>query len=215
MKKALIIHGWDGNPNEPLHRYLKGELEKLGYEVTVPKMPNPEAPVIKDWINEIDKISGASNDVIIGHSVGCQAILRYIETLKPDIEIPRIVLIAPWMKLDENTIKEEGEEIAEIAKPWMKTPIDFEKVKKRANKFVAIFSDNDPYVPLDQADLFREKLNAEIFIENNQGHFTESDNFQSLQTDTNLIFNYPSSNHSTRSYASVHDKASPTDPCKL
>lgn len=187
MKKALIIHGWDGNPNEPLHQYLRGELELLGYEVKIPSMPNPATPVIEDWVNKIADIFDTKIDLIIGHSIGCQAVLRFIETLDSQTSIPKVILIAPWMKLDMNTIEEEGEEVISIAKPWMETPIDFGKVKKIAERVVAIFSDNDSYVPLDQVEYFKEKLGAVTYIEHEQGHFTVSDNFKKLQTDFKKI----------------------------
>ncbi|HRY31050.1 MAG TPA: alpha/beta hydrolase [Candidatus Paceibacterota bacterium] len=187
MKKALIIHGWDGNPKEPLHNYLKRELETLGHEVTIPVMPNPAVPVISDWIEKIKSVFDKDFDLIIGHSIGCQGVLRFIENLESNIIISKVILIAPWMKLDMQTIEEEGEEVVEIAKPWMETPIDFDVVKKRVGKVITIFSDNDPYVPLDQADFFKDKLGAQVFIEKEQGHFTESDNFEKLQTETNLL----------------------------
>ena len=75
------------------------------------------------------------------------------------------------MELDMNTIREEGEEIIEIAKPWMETPIDFTKVKRMVGETLAIFSDNDPYVPLSQKDLFERELGAKVVIEHNKGHF--------------------------------------------
>jgi predicted alpha/beta hydrolase family esterase len=183
MKKALIIHGWDGNPNEPLHQYLRGELELFGYEVRIPSMPNPVTPVIKDWVDKVKSLFDKETDLIIGHSIGCQAVLRFIETLDSKTLIPKIILIAPWMKLDMNTIEEEGEEVIAIAKSWMETPIDFDKVKKITKSIVAIFSDNDIYVPLDQVDYFKEKLGAITYVEHNQGHFTISDDFRKLQTD--------------------------------
>jgi len=183
MKKALIIHGWDGNTKEPLHQYLRGELESLGYEITIPSMPNPATPVIKDWVDKIKSIFNEKTDLIIGHSIGCQAVLRFIETLDSKVSISKVILIAPWMKLDMNTIEEEGEEVIAIAKPWMETPIDFDKVKKIVKSIVAIFSDNDSYVPLDQVEYFRGKLGAVTYVEHNQGHFTVSDNFEKLQTD--------------------------------
>ncbi|MFA7252455.1 MAG: alpha/beta hydrolase [Candidatus Paceibacterota bacterium] len=183
MKKALIIHGWDGNPDEPLHQYLRGELEAVGYKVEIPNMPNPAAPIIKDWVNKMASVFDEKTDLIIGHSIGCQAVLRFIETLDSSISIPKVILIAPWMKLDMNTIEEEGEEVIEIARPWMETPINFEKIKKTVKSVIAIFSDNDSYVPLDQEEYFKTKLDAMTFIEHNQGHFTISDNFKGLQTD--------------------------------
>lgn len=186
MKKAIIIHGWDGNPNEPLHRYVRGILEKLGYRVIVPKMPNPEVPVIKDWIEQIETSIDPETSLMIGHSIGCQAILRYIEHTRKSVD--KVILIAPWMKLDENTLKEEGEEVIEIARPWEETPINFDLVKDLAKEFFAIFSDNDPYVPLSEKDFFEEKLGAKTYLEKNQGHFTGLDSFTALQTDLrNLV----------------------------
>jgi len=182
MKKALIIHGWDGNPTEPLHQYLRNELESLGYKVIIPEMPNPDTPVIKDWVDKIDEVFDSEVDLVIGHSIGCQAILRFIEKLDSDVFISKIILIAPWMKLDMNTIEEEGEDATKIAQPWMETPIDFNKIKRSVKKVVTIFSDNDTYVPLDQIDFFKEKLEATIYTEHNQGHFTVSDGFEKLQT---------------------------------
>jgi len=176
MKHAYIIHGWGGNPNEPMLVWLKKELGKNGFNVTAPKMPNPEEPEIGPWVNKISEIVSPDEEIyFIGHSVGCQAVLRYIQTI--DFDVRGVVLIAPWMHLDENTIEEEGEEVIEAARLWMETPIDWRKVKSRiVNQPVCIFSDNDPYVPLTEVDMFREKLNAKTIVENDKGHFTSSDN---------------------------------------
>lgn len=180
-KKIIIIHGWDGNPEEPLHQYLKSSLEKEGYLTVIPSMPNPSIPKIDEWIATIKDVAPAPEKTIfVGHSIGCQAILRYIEKINPIEKIPGIVLIAPWMKLDNTTLQEEGEEIKDIARPWMETPINFTNVKEKIKKVVAIFSDNDPYVNLSEIDFFKKELNAEIILEHNQGHFTISDNFSSL-----------------------------------
>ncbi len=84
------------------------------------------------------------------------------------------------MKLDEETIKEEGEEVVAIAKPWMETPINWEKVKSHCGDFICIFSDNDPYVPLSNKKLFREKLNTTILILKNRYHFDEGHGIKKL-----------------------------------
>ena len=54
--------------------------------------------------------------------------------------------------------------------------LDWDKINSHCQKFVAIHSDNDPYVPLTEVDMFREKLNAKTIVENDKGHFTSSDN---------------------------------------
>ncbi len=181
MKKVYIIHGWGGSSEEPMHKWLKKSLEEKGYTVVAPEMPNPETPEINAWVSKIKKVAQpGQNTVFVGHSIGCQAILRYLEQLSEEIKVAGVVLIAPWMKLDEQTIKEEGAEAVEVAKPWEETPIDFEKVKKHSDEFIAIFSDDDPYVPLDQKGLFEKELNAEIIVEHEKGHFAPEDGIKEL-----------------------------------
>ena len=190
MKKVVyIIHGWDGSPKEPMHLWLKEELKKKRFKVIVPLMPGKSKPRIEKWIDKLNKIIKEPNEntFFIGHSIGCQAILRYLEQLKSDISIGGLVFVAPWMKLDKKTIKEEGEEVMKIAKSWEETPIDWNKVKIHANKVICILSDNDPYVPLSNAELFKENLGAEIIIEHNKGHYTESDNVKENEIALNSL----------------------------
>ncbi len=181
MKKAYIIHGWGGFPKNPLYQWMKIELEKKGYEVLVPEMPDTENPQMESWTKEVKGVVEELNEesIFIGHSVGCQTILRYLESLG-DIKVGGVILIAPWMKLDQKTIEEEGKEVLEISRPWMETPIDFEKVKMRCDNFVCIFSDNDPYVPLSEENFFKEKLGAKTLILNQRGHFDPSSGIKDL-----------------------------------
>ncbi|MBT4722908.1 hypothetical protein HN958_04170 [Candidatus Falkowbacteria bacterium] len=189
MKTIYLIHGWDGSPKEPMHQWIKTQLEQKGYTVIIPKMPDPEVPKIETWIPFLTEIilNLDENSYLIGHSVGCQAVLRFMETLPEEIKLSGVILIAPWMHLDEQTIKDEGEEIVEIAKPWMETPIDWKKVKSHTNNFTCLLSDNDPYVPLSNKELFEKSLNAKIIIEKNKGHYTEDDSIIENQTVIDLI----------------------------
>lgn len=56
---------------------------------------------------------------------------------------------------------------------YFETPIDFQKVKNRSkNGFVAIHSDNDPYVPLKHGEIFKKELDAQVIIKHAMGHFS-------------------------------------------
>jgi hypothetical protein len=190
--RAYIVHGWDGNPDEPVLKWLRLELEKLGWEVTAPAMPDPGTPTIESWVQKLKEIidNPSEDTVLVGHSVGCQACLRYVETLPEETKIRGLALLAPWMELDQQTIEEEGEEVVEIARPWMETPIDFEKVKRLVGKSVAIFSDNDPFVSLTQVEVFKNKLGAETLIEHGMGHFSPSDNVSELPSLLKVVLGF-------------------------
>jgi len=182
MKRAIIIHGWEGHPQEGWFPWLKKELEAKGFEVLVPQMPNPDEPVISEWISKLKEVAGNVDEKthFIGHSIGCQAILRYLETLSENVKVGNVILVGAWMTLDETTLEEEGEGTLEVAKPWMETPINWEKIKTHCDKFVGIFSDNDYYVPLSETKKFEENLGAKIVIDKGKKHFSGIDGVTEL-----------------------------------
>ena len=63
---------------------------------------------------------------------------------------------------------------------WLETPIDFEKVKQHTEKFFAVFSDNDEVVPINNKDLFEQRLGAKTAVEHSKGHFSGSDGVKEL-----------------------------------
>lgn len=178
MKRVFIVHGWGKNPSGDWYPWLKERLESKGFSVEVPEMPNTDEPSIDEWVPFLaEKVKNPDSDTyFVGHSIGCQTVLRYLE--KIDANIGGAVLVAGWFNLTPETFEEEGTE--EIAKPWIETPIDFEKVKHNCSKFLCIFSDNDPYVPLSDSDLFKERLNAEIIVQKEKGHFGSEDNITEI-----------------------------------
>lgn len=180
MKKVYIVHGWGRNPHEKPLLWLKAELEKAGFDVFNPVMPDPEYPKINDWIRKLNETVTTDGELFfVGHSIGCQTILRYLE--QADIKVNRAVLVAPWFDLKINSY--ESDEDREIAKPWIETPIDFQKVKNACKEFVAIFSDNDYFVDeVVNGRILKDKLGAETILEHNKKHFSEGDGINELQT---------------------------------
>lgn len=184
-KRVFIIHGWDGYPEEGWFPWIKKELENKGFEVFVPLMPNPSEPQIKEWVSSLAKIVGEPDENVyfIGHSIGCQTILRYLETLN-NKKVGGVVLVAPWFVLSD--LETEEEKI--IGKPWIETPIDFNKIKATTNNFVCIFSEDDPVVPLDEnIKLFKERMNSKIIIEKSGGHFSGGDGITELPSALNSV----------------------------
>jgi len=176
MKRVFIIHGWGGKPEHGWYLWLKKELEAKGFKAELPQMPDSEEPKIESWVSKLKEIVGKVDEetFFVGHSVGCQTILRYLQTLNDDTKLAKVILVAPWMHLEEKIIEEEGEEVREIARPWIETPIDFEKIRSFA-EYICLFSDNDYYVPLSDSRIFKEKLNAEIIVQKEKWHFAGDD----------------------------------------
>lgn len=175
-KRAFIIHGWDGYPEECWFLWLKGELEKRGIKTEVPQMPEAATPKMEKWVPVLEDLVGTPDQetYLIGHSIGVQTILRYLE--KINTPIGGVLAVAGFYTLKENAF--EDEEDKQTAKPWLEMPIDNDKVKKNTNKITAIFSDNDPYVPLENVKFFEERLGAKIITVSKKGHMGGNDNLK-------------------------------------
>ncbi len=185
QKRVFIIHSWGGTPHEPLYKWLKSELEKKDFEVVVPEMTNSEKPEIEAWVSKLEEVIGVPNKdtILVGHSIGCQTILRYLERLQPEVKVGGVVLIAPWLTLSNL----ESDEEQQVAAPWINTSIKEVDVIKHTPKITAIFSDNDPHVHGENIELLRKRFNAEIIVERNMGHFTADDGVEKLESALNAI----------------------------
>lgn len=180
-----MVHGWGGSPEEPALKWLREKLETNGFVVLAPTMPHTDEPTIDDWVTHLTKTTGVAdaNTFFIGHSIGAQAVLRYLETLPKDARVGGALFIAGWFTLTGMETKAERD----TAQPWFDTPIDFKKVKQHTTNFTAIFSDNDPFVPLENKKQFEKLLDAKTFVEHKQGHFDPASNVKKVPTILNAF----------------------------
>lgn len=177
-KRVFIVHGWGGSPKGDWLPWLEKELEGRGFRIEVPKMPNSEHPKIRPWANLLSKRVGRldENTYFVGHSIGCQTIMRYLEKARG--KCGGAVFVAGWLNLLPRATESRGAK--KIAKPWLERRIDFGKVKNKTKNFAAIFSNNDYFVPLSDSREFRKRLGAKIVVEKNNGHFCGEDGVRKL-----------------------------------
>ena len=171
MKRVFIVHRWSGNPEADWYPWLKGELQKAGFEVHVPKMPDTDKPVIEAWVGALAAEVGAvdAETYFVGHSIGCQTIMRFLE--RQNARAGGAVLVAGWV----NLANLEDAETKEIAEPWIETSINFGKVQGVC-KIAVFLSDADPYDCYDEnKDTFERNLGANVITVRGAGHFTEAD----------------------------------------
>ncbi len=177
MEMVYIIHRWHGNHASDWYQWLRQELEAQNIVVVIPDMPHTDSPTIVDWVSAIPKLQRDSyrNTYFVGHSIGCQTLLRYLEILPDDLEIGGAVLVAPWVKLKN---LEPGER--PVATEWLEKPIDWPSVRRHCNNFTVLYSDNDPYVIVENAKIFERNLNAKLVLDPQKGHFSEDEGITEL-----------------------------------
>ncbi len=179
MRRIIIVHRWDGNAESDWYPWLRLELEKLGFEVIIPTMPDTSVPVIENWVHALAEAVGTSHEktYLIGHSIGCQTILRFLDRFELRGNIGGAIFVAGWFGLDNL----ESPEVATIAEPWLKTPIDLAKVRDALTRSSLLISDNDPYGCFELNKQKFAALNSEIITLPGAGHFTKDEGYTKCQ----------------------------------
>lgn len=135
MKNAIILHGTGGSPEVFWHPWLKEVLEKKGYDVWIPQLPDTDNPQLKTWLPYILE-NGKFNEetVIVGHSAGAAIILALLEDL--DEKIRKAILVGGYCM---STGKDGVNGV-------LRKVYDWEKISKSTKeKLIFINSDNDPW----------------------------------------------------------------------
>ena len=165
VKRVLIIHGWESNSREHWFLEEKKRLGQLGYEVVVPDMPNTLHPKKEEWVKVIRGFNPDENSILIGHSLGGVAILRYLE--EAINKVGKCIFIAtPIRKLGMGY---EGIE------NFLEDEFNWEKIKENTDKLVVFNQVEDPAVPLQHGKDLANYLNAELVVFKGNDHFDKID----------------------------------------
>ncbi len=172
QKRAFLIHGWGGYPEEGWRPWLEEALLKHGIQAVSPAMPDTNTPQMEKWIEHIHSVVGEPDQetYLLGHSLGSIAILRYLETFKEKQKVGGVVLIAGFT---------DDLGVPELRNFFLK-PIDWEKIKSVCSKYISIESDNDPYNLAPYNEAFKKYLGAETLLEHNMMHFSGDDGISEL-----------------------------------
>lgn len=160
IMRAMIIPGNDNTLiTSNWYPYVKEELEKLGIEVIAQNMPDPKFARKDIWLPFIKEKTSGENSILIGHSSGAVAILKFLEENRCRLAI---IVGAYYTDLGDDLEKKSGY----FDEPWK-----WEQIKNNAEKIVLFASQDDPYIPISEPRFIREKVNAEYHEYKDEGHF--------------------------------------------
>lgn len=157
--KIILIYG-NGNStvNDHWLQYVKTEFEKHGLEVILKDFPDLPLAREEYWIPFLESLGADENTILIGHSTGAIAAMRYSETHK----IFGSVLVA--------TYHTDGGDANEQASGYFDTPWNWETIKENQQWIIQFASTDDPYIPVEEPRFVHDKLNTEYYEYTDQGH---------------------------------------------
>lgn len=181
-KRLVVVPRWAGTSSVDWYPWIKDALKAKfpTLNVHILDMPNPTTPTIENWVGHLRKELPTidKNTYLVGHSVGCQTVVRYLE--KAQGEVGGALFVAGWFHVDNPW---------PTLLPWVNTPIDFQAVQAKGNNFRVLLSDNDQYTPNYEvnAKLWKENIGAHVTIAPNAKHFNAAEEPAVLQQITEML----------------------------
>ncbi len=161
MTKVIFIPGnGGGGPNDNWFPYLKQELEKLGVSVIASEFPDNYLARESYWIPFLkNELKAGAETILVGHSSGAIAAMRFAE----NNPLLGSVLVGVYhTDMGMTTEKQSGY----FDRPW-----NWESIVKNQQWIIQFASQNDPWIPIEEARFVHEKLHTEYHESIDQGHF--------------------------------------------
>jgi predicted alpha/beta hydrolase family esterase len=105
MSKVLIIHGWTNRrPVGHWQRSLAAALRDQGHLVSYPQLPNPDQPILEEWLevltaelDQFDEVASRASEplIVLAHSLGCVAWMQLADRGLLKQPADRVLLVAP------------------------------------------------------------------------------------------------------------------------
>lgn len=171
LPTALIIHGWNDNPGQGWLGWIGRELQGRGYTVHAPHMRIDERPLLVRWSEQVRPFTQEliDNSIIVAHSLGCFIALRELEAISLPNPVGTVILVSGFYDAPN-----------ESASKFFSPEPDWEHIRSQASRFICVASSDDSIVTPDRTRRLAHKLDAELVMLADKGHFLGSRGMETL-----------------------------------
>lgn len=176
-RRLLVVPRWAGTPRSDYYPWLVAALRANPAnpfaDIVVADLPDPQTPRLATWPPAIAELLGddpaaLADTVVLGHSVGCQALLHALAGLPAGTRVAGMLAVAGWWRVDEPwpTIL-----------PWQEQIPDLARVRSAVPALTVLLSDNDPFTRDHAANaaLWHERLGARVTLVPDARHFNAAE----------------------------------------
>lgn len=174
---VYVVHGYTSASSAEWFPWLKNKLTEIDISTTIFDMPNPNDPKVNEWDAYLDKniTECSESTILVGHSLGCITLLRYLEKQSDDRKIGGIILVSGFL---------EPITTLPILDPFIKQNLNTPKLIKMIEKRLVISSLDDSIVPYQLSCELAKQIDAKLITVENGGHFIGQEGF----TEFPLVF---------------------------
>lgn len=133
-------------------------------EVLLQNMPDPYTARESIWLPFMkDKLKCDASTIIIGHSSGAEAAMRFAETNR----VAGLVLVSACVT-DLGNANERAS--GYYSRPW-----GWERIKNNAGFVIQFGSSDDPFIPWNEHQAVHEGTGSELYASDSEGHYMTVD----------------------------------------
>ncbi|HVQ44055.1 MAG TPA: alpha/beta hydrolase [Candidatus Saccharimonadia bacterium] len=161
--KIILIHGNGGSTSADCWLpYVEHELARAGLEVVNRSFPDAVKARAAYWLPFIDELGADAHTVLIGHSSGAVAALRYAETHRL---LGSVLVGACHTDLGEASERVSGY----YGAPW-----DWDAIRTNQQWILQYASPTDPFIPIAEARYIQKHARTKYFELASRGHFQDN-----------------------------------------
>jgi len=164
--KVILIHGNGGGTADDVWLpWLERELIALGLSVINKTFPDNVKARAQFWLPHLDALGADEHTIVVGHSSGAVAALRYAETHR--------LLGSVLIGVCHTDLGDGGE----IASGYYREPWRWDHIREN-QEWIAIYnSTDDPHIPISEPRFVAAQLRCSYFEFTDRGHFVDDREF--------------------------------------
>lgn len=167
--KVILIHGNGGcTADDFWFPSVERDLRALGLPVINRTFPDNVRARASIWLPHLDELGADDQTILIGHSSGAVAAMRYAETHR--------LLGSILVGVCHTDLGNGGE----AASGYYRDPWQWRRIREH-QQWMAIFnSTDDPHIPIAEPRFVAAQLRCAYFEFDDRGHFVDSRTFPEI-----------------------------------
>lgn len=162
--KVIIIHGNGGcTAADAWYPRVEGECAALGLTVINQTFPDNVKARAEFWLPHLERLGADENTILIGHSSGAVAAMRYAETHR--------LLGSILVGVCHTDLGDSGE----AASGYYRAPWQWDRIREHQQWIAIYHSTDDPHIPVAEPRFVAAQLKCSYFEFADRGHFLDRD----------------------------------------
>jgi leucyl-tRNA synthetase/8-oxo-dGTP pyrophosphatase MutT (NUDIX family)/predicted alpha/beta hydrolase family esterase/ASC-1-like (ASCH) protein len=162
LKRVVLMHGKNETPAGKWYPWFGERVKAAGLDYIAPELGVEDVPKLADWTVKLEDTKPDESTILIGHSRGGMAILRWLEQAPAAVKVGRVVLVAA----NDGAQPDKAGGDFFYGKDY-----DFAKIKSHCSDFVVVHSRDDKWVPFEAGEKIAAGLGVELSAFDGKNHF--------------------------------------------